>query len=74
MAEVATLHLEYNYLTDITGNPTYRQRVDVIRNFLNQVPKPYNGLYPSELNVITGEWTSGIYMIFLTQIIQDLGA
>ncbi|OXA55598.1 Mannosyl-oligosaccharide 1,2-alpha-mannosidase IA [Folsomia candida] len=76
LAEVATLHLEYNYLTDITGNPTYRQRVDVIRNFLNQVPKPYNGLYPSELNVITGEWTSmgpptdSIFEYFLKSYIE----
>ncbi len=63
LAEIGTLHLEYTYLSEITGNPIYRQRVDEIRNFLNQIEKPYNGLYPSEINVVTGEWTSGMFLV-----------
>lgn len=59
LAEIGTLHLEYTYLSEITRNPIYRQKVNVIRDWLNQKAKPYNGLYPSEVNVITGEWTSG---------------
>lgn len=64
MAEIGTLHMEYTYLSEITGNPIYLQKIERIRNFLENVEKPYNGLYPSEINVISGEWSSGILQFY----------
>lgn len=49
------MHLEFSYLSDITGNPEYRNRVINIRNKLDEIEKP-NGLYPNYLNPKTGKW------------------
>lgn len=50
-----TLHLEFAYLSDVTGNPVYRERVLNIRQLLKDIQKP-NGLYPNYLNPKTGKW------------------
>jgi len=42
-------------LSDITGNTIYRNKVDKIRQVLNEVEKP-NGLYPNYLNPRSGKW------------------
>lgn len=55
LSEFGALHLEFSYLSDITGNPVYRQKVQVIRNFLEKCDKPF-GLYNNYLNPHTGEW------------------
>uniref|UniRef100_A0A1A9WIR0 alpha-1,2-Mannosidase n=1 Tax=Glossina brevipalpis TaxID=37001 RepID=A0A1A9WIR0_9MUSC len=55
LAEIGTLHLEFSYLSDITGNPLYRKKVQTIRQVLKKIKKP-NGLYPNYINPITGEW------------------
>ncbi|KAH8241362.1 hypothetical protein KR032_011057 [Drosophila birchii] len=55
LSEIGTLHLEFTYLSDITGNPVYRERVQTIREVLKNIRKP-NGLYPNYLNPETGEW------------------
>ena len=31
LSEFGTLHMEFAYLSDITGNPVYRQKVEKIR-------------------------------------------
>lgn len=55
LSEFGTLHLEFAYLSDVTGNPVYRERVMNIRQLLKDIPKP-NGLYPNYLNPKTGKW------------------
>ncbi|XP_017852481.1 mannosyl-oligosaccharide alpha-1,2-mannosidase IA isoform X2 [Drosophila busckii] len=55
LSEFGTLHLEFAYLSDITGNPLYRERVQTIRQVLKEMEKP-KGLYPNFLNPKTGKW------------------
>lgn len=55
LSEFGTLHLEFSYLSDVTGDPIYRTKVDNIRQFLQNMEKP-NGLYPNYLNPKTGKW------------------
>lgn len=57
LAELGTLHLEFVYLSKITGQPIYAQKVNKVREFLNQIEKP-NGLYPNFLNPRSGVWGS----------------
>ncbi|XP_036318435.1 mannosyl-oligosaccharide alpha-1,2-mannosidase IA isoform X2 [Rhagoletis pomonella] len=55
LSEVGTLHCEFVYLSDITGNPLYRERVQTIRQVLKEIEKP-KGLYPNFINPKTGKW------------------
>lgn len=55
LAEFGTLHLEFYYLTQITGDAKYKEKVDKIRDFLANIDKPM-GLYPNYLNPRTGRW------------------
>lgn len=55
LSEFGTFHLEFAYLSDITGNPVYRERVENIRKVLKEKTKP-KGLYPNFLHPETGEW------------------
>lgn len=55
LSEFGTLHLEFAYLSDITGNPQYKERVQNIRQILKEIEKP-KGLYPNYLNPKTGKW------------------
>ncbi|XP_065362922.1 mannosyl-oligosaccharide alpha-1,2-mannosidase IA isoform X1 [Calliphora vicina] len=55
LSEFGTLHLEFSYLSDITGNPLYKERVQTIRQILKEIEKP-KGLYPNFLNPKTGKW------------------
>ncbi|XP_050313320.1 mannosyl-oligosaccharide 1,2-alpha-mannosidase IA [Anthonomus grandis grandis] len=55
LSEFGTLHLEFSYLSDITGKTIYRNKVDKIRQVLNTIEKP-NGLYPNYLNPRSGKW------------------
>ncbi|XP_076357633.1 mannosyl-oligosaccharide 1,2-alpha-mannosidase IA-like [Tachypleus tridentatus] len=55
LAEVGSLHLEFVYLSEITGNPVYKEKVTKIREVLANVEKP-QGLYPNYLNPKTGKW------------------
>ncbi|EAT33026.1 AAEL014721-PA [Aedes aegypti] len=55
LSEFGTLHLEFAYLSDITGDSVYRERVQAIRSVLKEIEKP-KGLYPNYLNPKTGKW------------------
>ncbi|XP_063824028.1 mannosyl-oligosaccharide alpha-1,2-mannosidase IA isoform X2 [Ostrinia nubilalis] len=55
LSEVGTLHMEFTYLSDVTGKDVYRQKVDRIREVLNNAEKP-NDLYPNFINPRTGQW------------------
>ena len=56
LAEVGTLHLEFMYLSDITGDQTYKQKVMNIRRILYSLDKPHGGLYPNYISLKTGQF------------------
>ncbi|XP_035918503.1 mannosyl-oligosaccharide alpha-1,2-mannosidase IA isoform X2 [Anopheles stephensi] len=55
LSEFGTLHMEFAYLSDISGDTVYRERVQTIRAVLKDIEKP-KGLYPNYLNPKTGKW------------------
>jgi mannosyl-oligosaccharide alpha-1,2-mannosidase len=55
LAEFGTLHLEFAYLSHITGKPIYLEKVKRIREVLKQLDKP-GDLYPNYLNPHSGKW------------------
>lgn len=62
LAEFGTCHLEFAYLSDVTGNSVYRERVQKIRSFLKDMDKP-KGLYPNYLDYNSGTWGEREYFI-----------
>jgi len=55
LSEFGTMHMEFSYLTDITGNNKYKKKVEAVREYLNNKDKP-KGLYPNQINPTTGQW------------------
>ena len=47
--------MEFAYLTEITGDPKYVEKVEKIREVIVTAQKPKN-LYPNYLNPKTGKW------------------
>ncbi|XP_004365487.2 mannosidase [Capsaspora owczarzaki ATCC 30864] len=55
LAEVGTLDLEFQYLSDITGNEVYRNKVLRIRKHMKDISKP-DGLYPNYISPHSGSF------------------
>ncbi|KAA0702627.1 Mannosyl-oligosaccharide 1,2-alpha-mannosidase IC [Triplophysa tibetana] len=55
LAEFGTLHLEFLHLSELSGSPTYTEKVMNIRKLLNKIEKP-RGLYPNFLSPVSGNW------------------
>ncbi|KAJ8676687.1 hypothetical protein QAD02_012474, partial [Eretmocerus hayati] len=55
LSEIGTMHLEFSYLSDVTGNPIFREKVEHVRKFLKALDKP-KGLYPNYIHPKTGRW------------------
>ncbi|XP_076656436.1 alpha-Mannosidase class I a [Halictus rubicundus] len=55
LSEIGTMHLEFTYLSDITGNPVYKSKVENVRKVLKNLEKP-KGLYPNYIHPRTGKW------------------
>jgi mannosyl-oligosaccharide alpha-1,2-mannosidase len=55
LSEFGSLHLEFLYLSELTGNPIYRQRVEKIRDVLEKATKK-DELYSNYMNPSTGEF------------------
>ncbi|KAJ1963969.1 mannosyl-oligosaccharide alpha-1,2-mannosidase [Dipsacomyces acuminosporus] len=55
-AEVATLQLEFRYLSKLTGKKEYRQQVDKIMQVIFEAHK-FDGLVPIYINSATGSFT-----------------
>ncbi|XP_076445809.1 mannosyl-oligosaccharide 1,2-alpha-mannosidase IA-like [Babylonia areolata] len=55
LSEFGSLHLEFYYLSAITGDSKYLEKAQKVRSVLQQLEKP-NGLYPNYLNPKTGKW------------------
>ena len=47
--------MEFAYLSDITGDPTYTKLVERVRSVIHETPRPKK-LYPNYLNPKTGKW------------------
>ncbi|KAI9005718.1 mannosyl-oligosaccharide 1,2-alpha-mannosidase [Hyaloraphidium curvatum] len=54
-AEVATLQLEFKYLSELTGDPRYWRAVEQVMLKLEALPK-YDGLVPIFINPISGRF------------------
>lgn len=55
LSEFGTLHLEFSYLSDVTGNNVFKEKVQRIRKVLKDTEK-IKGLYPNYINPKTGKW------------------
>jgi len=55
LSEFGTLHMEFAYLSDITGNPKYVKAVEKVRTVVATAERPKT-LYPNYLNPKTGKW------------------
>ncbi|CAI2735913.1 unnamed protein product [Schistosoma spindalis] len=55
LSEFGTLHMEFKYLSELTGNPVYSEKVDAIRKVLEEVNKP-NGLFFNFMDPNTKSW------------------
>jgi len=55
LSEFGTLHMEFSYLSDITGNPIYKEKVEKVRDFVKKMDRP-GRLYPNYLHPKTGKW------------------
>jgi len=55
LSEFGTLHMEFAYLSDITGEPLFKNLVERVRTVIQESSKP-NTLYPNYLNPKTGKW------------------
>ena len=47
--------MEFAYLSDITGIPAYKEKVEKIKEVLSFLERP-NKLYPNYLHPKTGQW------------------
>lgn len=62
LAEFGSLQLEFDYLSNVTGNPVFAQKVQRVRDVLSEIDKP-DGLYPIYLNPKTGKWGQRDYSL-----------
>ncbi|KAK1134980.1 hypothetical protein K0M31_007746 [Melipona bicolor] len=65
LSEIGTMHLEFTYLSDITGNPVFKSKVENVRKVLKNLEKP-KGLYPNYIHPKTGKWGQRELFFFLT--------
>lgn len=56
LSEVGTLHLELLYLSELTSNTQYKDKVFNVRRILNSLSKPHGGLYPNYISSKTGKF------------------
>ncbi|KAI8813187.1 hypothetical protein BJ742DRAFT_735508 [Cladochytrium replicatum] len=63
IAEAGTLQLEFQYLSDITGNPIYAEKALFAMEQILATKKPVKGLYPRDIFVEDLEFADEIYEI-----------
>lgn len=56
LAEIGSQHLEFVYLSDMSGDIRFKDRVNHVRNVLNSMVKPYDGLYINYIDPKSGKW------------------
>lgn len=55
LSEFGTLHMEFAYLSDATGDPKYKEAVEKVRTVIKGAERP-KALYPNYFNPRTGKW------------------
>lgn len=55
LAEFGTLSLEFNYLSNVTGIPVFREKIQRITDVMKRQNKPY-GLYPTHFMPDFNRW------------------
>lgn len=55
LADFGTLHLEFNYLTQVTNDPIFVEKVDRIRTLVKTMARP-DGFYSNFVSVETGDF------------------
>lgn len=65
LSEIGTMHLEFTYLSDITGNPVFKSKVENVRKVLKNLEKP-KGLYPNYIHPKTGKWGQREFFFFVS--------
>lgn len=56
LSEFGSMHLEFIYLSHVTGDPKYREKAFKVREAIRRaVPRP-DGLYNNYMNTDTGQW------------------
>ena len=55
--------MEFAYLSDITGEPLFKNLVERVRTVIQESSKP-NTLYPNYLNPKTGKWGQQVIFNF----------
>jgi len=56
LSEFGTLHLEFTYLSDITGDPIFKEKVYAIRKVIKEAEKT-KGLYYNYFHPRMGKFT-----------------
>lgn len=56
LSEFGSMHLEFIYLSELTGNPKYRDKVLKIRDTIRRAVPRSDGLYNNYINTDTGQW------------------
>lgn len=58
LSEFGTMQLEFEYLSKITGNPVFAEKIRHVMDYVVSLPKPPNGMYPNYLHPDSGQWGS----------------
>lgn len=57
LSEIGTLSLEFNYLSDVTGELVFRQKIQKLMGAIKKMDRQADGgLYPNYINPWTGQW------------------
>lgn len=64
LGEVGGQHLEYYFLHSLTKKNVFSRRFMEIRQQLVRLPKPKKGLYLSELDILSVEWSDSTSTFF----------
>lgn len=56
LSEFGTMHLEFMYLSHVTGDPEYANRVQKVRDVIKGAIPRADGLYNNYMNTDSGQW------------------
>lgn len=56
LSEFGSMHLEFIYLSHVTGDPKYREKVFKVREAIKRAVPRQDGLYNNYINTETGQW------------------
>lgn len=56
LSEFGSIHLEFIYLSHVTGDPKYREKALKIREAIKRAVPRSDGLYNNYINTDTGQW------------------